>query len=241
MNKTLKTLYAISLTTVILAACGTSADPKGTSPQKDTAATNPQNQQPPQQVSTPPATDQKTSDGTSPAVGKDSNTAQSASTQVNLPKEKNLALDGNAKKQVKANLFESSKQPLYLYLVDKFKATDEPTKKDTLVQNANHSIKMQITVLPKDQDLDSLKKEAMREMKKTTRSVKEVTSLQNDKFYQNAIILQGSTSKESKSVYILSVDGTPVEVSITRPKKSSAVPELVTMMKSIGIKDIAMQ
>jgi hypothetical protein len=243
MNKAFKTILAISLSSVILAACGTSADPKGTSPQKDTAATNPQTQQSPQQSPTPKTTNQNgdvTSNGTSSKDGKNNNEAQAATTPVTLAKEKSVALDGNAKKQVKANLYESKNQPLYLYLVDKFKTIDEPTNKDTLVQNANHTVKMKITVLSKDSDLDSLKKEALKEMKKTTRNVKEVNSLRNDKFYQNAIVLQATTSKESRSFYILTIDGTPVEVSITRPKKSTAVLSLVTMMKTIGIKNTAM-
>lgn len=245
MNKAIKTILAISLSSVILAACGTSADPKGTSPQKDTAATNPQTQQSPQQspTPTPPTTDQKgdvTLNGTSSKDGKNNNDVQAATTPVTLAKEKSVALDGNSKKQVKANLYESKNQPLYLYLVDKFKASDEPTNKDTLVQNANHTVKMKITVLSKNSDLVSLKKEALKEMKKTTRNVKEVKSLQNDKFYKDAIVIQATTSKESRSFYLLTIDGTPVEVSITRPKKSTEVPSLVTMMKTIGIKNTAM-
>jgi hypothetical protein len=95
-------------------------------------------------------------------------------------------------------------------------------------------------VLSKNSDLASLKKEALKEMKKTTRNVKEVKSLQNDKFYKDAIVIQATTSKESRSFYLLTIDGTPVEVSITRPKKSTEVPSLVTMMKTIGIKNTAL-
>jgi hypothetical protein len=236
--KPLKVFLFVSLSSLVLAACGSSTSTSGTSPSKDTPA--PSSSQ--TQVSDKPAA------GSQPAEAGTANTkeeksigqAESKNSIAATPtpaKEKQIELDSKGTKHAKGTLFESSNTPLYIYTIPGYEVSDSKANKEIVVTSKNETVKMTVTPLEKGVDMDKAKKTAMEDMQKISKNVKEITTLKKDKFYQDATVLYASNPKEIESVYLLSVDGTPLKVTIQRPEKTDSIlPYLQAMMKTIGAK-----
>lgn len=248
MIKPLKLFIILSLSTFVLSACG-AVSTNGTSSQ------NKENSSIEQSQNTNPAKgmtsgvdssanesvekkEDKSKDLSETKGSSLDNGTLSTSKGKEPPKEKQIELDTKAKQHVKGTIFESEHLPLYIYSIPGYQVREGNSGKNLVVTNTNQTIKMTIAPIDRGMSIEDVKKSTMEEMQQISQHVKEITTLKNDKFYQNATVLYASNAKEIESTYLLPINGYPLKVTITRPGKTdTAIPYLQAIMKSIGVKN----